>query len=184
MADGDAVLQALLEALGPGSLPSLLELSLYDSQIGPASAEALAFAIRRGKLPKLVRLDLRNNPLLGSQGVAVLAPALRMQPALEDLDLAFCAIDDEGVGSLLAGLGKDDFKALTTLELEGNLLTDVGCAKLVAALNAGAMPNVTSLYSIEQAALISEDASEEACAAVDAALDARRRSRAAEAALH
>ena len=47
---------------------------------------------------------------------------------------------------LLADLGKDDFKALKDLYLEDNLLTDVGCAKLVAALNAGALPKVTPLY--------------------------------------
>ena len=105
-------------------------------------------------------------------------------PALEHLGLSFCAIDDEGVGSLLADLGKDDFKALTTLELEGNQLTDVGCAKLVAALNAGAMPNVTRFHCSAGRATLSDHASKEARAAVDAALDARRRGRAAEAAPH
>ena len=41
-------------------------------------------------------------------------------------------------------LGKDDFKKLGKLWLDGNTITDVGCAKLVAALDAGALPQSRS----------------------------------------
>ena len=40
----------------------------------------------------------------------------------------------------MANLGKDDFKALEWLSLSHNEITDAGCAKLVAALDDGALP--------------------------------------------
>ena len=175
-----AGVQAFFEGLGRGATPSLCYLHLVANKIGPAGAEALAKAFRRGAMPKLEQLSLAKNPI-GNEGLAALV-SLRKLPALKRLRLDKCDIGDEGVASLVAGLGKDDFKALEKLSLDGNQLTDKGCATLVAALNAGALPKVTSLMrgsgrhsflSLEQDP-IWENASDAACAAVKAALDARR----------
>ena len=89
-------------------------------------------------MPKLKRLFLELNPL-GNQGMAALALALRKLPALKELHLTDCEIG-EGVASLVANLGKDDFKKLEYLFLQKNKIGDVGAAKLVAALDAGGLP--------------------------------------------
>ena len=160
----DAGMQALCKGLGRGAAPSLGYLVCGDNDFGSAGAEALAAALSRGAMPNLGLLDLGDNSI-GNQGVAALAPALKKLPALKVLDLGVDGIGDEGVASLLDNLGKDDFKALEELYLDRNLLTDKGCATIVAALKAGALP------ALKACDLMSCDgASEEACAAVDAAL--------------
>ena len=108
---------------------------------GPAGAEALAAAICKGAMPKLALLNLVFNPL-GNQGAAALAAPLRKHPALKKLLLTGCEIGDEGVASLFANLGKDDFKALEWLWLKANQITDAGMATLVAALDAGRLPRL------------------------------------------
>ena len=165
---GDAGAQALFDGLGPGSLPSLRSLNISGNNIRPAGVEALVTALSSGAMPKLEELYLCEN-VIGNQGVAALAPALKKLPALKVLDLGNDGIGDEGLASLLDNLGKDDFKKLTRLYLDGNLLTDKGCATIVAALKAGALP------ALKACELISDEmhASEEACAAVKAALQQR-----------
>ena len=82
-----------------------------------------------------------NNPI-GNQGVAALAAPLRKLPALKELYLPGNEIGDEGVASLFANLGKDDFKALQQFWLAHNHITDAGMATLVAALDAGRLPRL------------------------------------------
>jgi len=65
-----------------------------------------------------------------------------MLPALKVLHLANCEIGDEGVATLVADLGKDDFKALEKLWLAGNKITDAGMVKIVAAIDAGGLPKL------------------------------------------
>ena len=79
------------------------------------------------------------NPI-GNQGLAALAATVRKLPALESLHLGYCGIGDKGVASLVANLGKDDFKALAALILIECKVGDVGAAKIVAALDAGGLP--------------------------------------------
>ena len=143
---GDAGLQALCEGLGKGAAPSLLTLHLGQTDIGPAGAEALAAAISKGAMPRLVRMLLNGNSI-GNQGAAALAAPLRKLPALRDLDLVACKIGDEDVASLVANLGKDDFKALEDLALDINKITDAGCATLARVLRASptALPLLTEL---------------------------------------
>ena len=63
---------------------------------------------------------------------------------------------------------------LEKLYLDDNMFTDKGCATLVTVLKAGALPAITSLsFPREEGETISLDASEEASAAVDAALQQR-----------
>ena len=136
---GDAGMQALCEPLGWGVAPALWLLGVNKNNIGPAGAEALAAALGRGAMPNLEALAASHNPI-GHQGVAALAAPLRKLPALKELRLYNCGIRDEGVGSLFANLGKDDFKALKELDLSRNRLGDAAMTTLLAGLEAGRLP--------------------------------------------
>ena len=136
---GDAGAQQLFEGLGPGSLPKLQLLDISGNNIGPAGAEAFAAALRRGAMPKLALLGLNGNPI-GNQGVAGLAAPLRKLRKFMTLGIHACEIGDEGMTSLLGNLGKDDFKTLKDIGLGENNLTVTGCATLLAAIKAGALP--------------------------------------------
>jgi len=141
---GDAGMQALRGGLGRGAAPSLRILALSDNNFGPAGAETLAAALSSVAKPNLVTLYLHHNPI-GNPGVAALAAPLRKMPALTELSLNGCEIGDEGVASLFADLGKDDFKALQHLWLSNNKITDAGVAKLLAALDAGGLPKLVNV---------------------------------------
>ena len=65
-------------------------------------------------------------------------------PGLNHLLLGRCEIGDEAVASLVANLGKHDFKALEHLWLNDNKITDAGVAKLLAALDAGGLPKLVT----------------------------------------
>ena len=139
---GDAGMEALCQGLGDGGLPLLGMLNLQDDKIGPAGAEALAAALRRGAMPTIEVLDLRTNPL-GNRGLAALATALRKHPALVHLTLERCELGDDGVATLLKDLGKDEFKALKTLDLDGNEMVSAASATMiVSAIDRGALPTL------------------------------------------
>jgi len=98
-------------------------------------------------MPKLEKLFLGYNGGLDSQGITALAAPLRMQPALKSLVVPGCEIGDEGVASLFANLGKDDFKALEYLDLSQNgHMTDKVCAFLVAALDSDTLPRLCQIH--------------------------------------
>ena len=141
---GDAGVHALFEGLRLGTAPAVTFFNLSYNEVGPAGAEALAAALHRGAMPKLEELHLDRNPL-GNQGVAALAAPLHKLPALKKLYLSYCQIGDEGVASLVGDLGKDGFKALTTIFLEGNNITDAGFATLVSAIDGGRMPDIEKI---------------------------------------
>jgi len=163
---GDAGVQAMCEGLGRGAVPSLRVLNLGFNMVGPVGSEALAAALHRGAMPKLAVLVLIHNPI-GKQGMAALATSLRKLPVLKRLSLSYCSIDDEGLTSLVGNLGKDDLKALEKLELSSNNITDVGCAMVEKAIDAGSLPAVRRVLDLD---LGDNDASDEAAAAVDDAL--------------
>ena len=167
-----AGMHALFEGLGHGAAPSLCYLNCAESDFGPAAAETLAAALRRGAMPKLEELYLGENGIT-NESVAILAPVLKKLAALKLVDLGMNDIADEGVASLLDNLGKDDFKTLKGLYLDGNILSDKSCATVVAALKAGALPAIEALCHPEYDDVFSEYASAEACEAVDAALEQR-----------
>ena len=142
----DGGVHGLCDGLGPGSLPSLRILDLENCNIGPAGAENLAAALRRGAFPELKDLHLSVNKRLGNQGAAALAAPLRKRRSLERLVIVDCGIGDEGVSSLFASLGKDDFKALNRLWLNGNPVTDKSSATLLDAIRDGALPYLSEVY--------------------------------------
>jgi hypothetical protein len=76
-----------------------------------------------------------------SYAAKLVCPTCKL-PALLWLALGLCEIGDEGVASLVADLGKDDFKALRQLHLIGNQITDTGMAKLAGAIDGGGMPKL------------------------------------------
>jgi len=141
---GDEGMHALCEGLGHGTATSLSVLILMENQFGPSGAEALAAALRRGAMPKLIGLNLDDNHI-GNQGIAALAAPLRKLPLLDELVLRGCRIEDVGVVSLVGNLGKDDFKALKTLLLDDNKMTDAGLSRIASAIKGGAMPKLESL---------------------------------------
>ena len=137
---GDLGMCAMTEGLGYGDMSRLECLSIISNNFGLSGAEALAAALSRGALHKLNRLNIGGNPI-GNQGVSALAAPLRKQP-LRTLFLHRCQISDEGVASLVANIGKDDFKNLERLCLAENQITNKGCAMLSDAIKSGAMPSL------------------------------------------
>tara|TARA_B110001452_G_scaffold247211_1_gene233119 strand:- start:34 stop:555 length:522 start_codon:yes stop_codon:yes gene_type:complete len=137
-------MQALFEGLGAGAAQSLGVLSLISNNIGPAGAETLAAALHRGAMPKIEELYISFNPI-GNQGMASLTAALRKMTNLSSLGFSRCNIGDEGVASLVADLGKDDFKALQGMTINNNRVTDAGFATLTDALKAGALPMLKTM---------------------------------------
>tara|TARA_B110001452_G_scaffold222961_1_gene196018 strand:- start:533 stop:1543 length:1011 start_codon:yes stop_codon:yes gene_type:complete len=170
---GAAGMQALCEGLGRGAAPMLRILNLSSRKYGPVAGEALAAALRRGALPKLEELWLYGNPLGNQQGVAALAASLRKLPTLKHLFLGNCGLVDNDVASLVGGLGKDDFKALFTLALHDNPITDVSATKLGAAIDAGFLPKL--LY--DELAFMDTQVSDSAVEALMTAQQAARAKR-------
>ena len=158
-------MQALFEGFRLGGATSLKELGLEINGFGPAGAEALAAALCGGAVPKLELLFLGSNTI-GGQGVTALAAPLRKLPALRELQLSQTELDDDGVASLFANLGKDDFKALERIALDSvfgqgharNKLGEKSYATLTSVLDEGAMPKLENLVlpanGASQAALV------------------------------
>ena len=140
-----ACVNSFCECLRRVWLPCLTTLSFTRCRLGPAVAEALAAAVSRGALPRIEELTVGGNSF-GREGGATLAASLRKLRALRVLQLWGCSLGDEGVVSLFANLGKDDFKALKGLHISGNLASDVACAAIVASLNTDAMPALRDLH--------------------------------------
>ena len=150
--DGAARLVAGLVA---GALPKLTDFQILEMPLGNTGASALAAALGQGALPRLKDLEL-TSAAIGDAGLAALAPALRRYPALENLRLGNNLFGDDGLAALVAppppasaaaaeAAGGLPWKKLHHLDLGGTLISNTGCANLVAALNFGALPWLTSL---------------------------------------
>ena len=159
----------LIRATLRGVTCSLEVLGLSFNHVGPAGAEALSAALSRGALPHLQRLNLNNNPL-GNQGITALAPALRKQRALCDVDLMACNISDKGVAAMCAGLVKGDFGLLHMVDLTNNKVTEQGCASLLSCLEQGWLPSLYSVHLELNPGLRTADGEHPAVAALNAFL--------------
>ena len=167
---GDAGACALCDGLSRGSAPALRIIALGINGIGRVGAEALAAALSRGAMAKLEELGLSMSPI-SNQGMAALAVPLRTLPLLKQLHVNNCEIGDEGVASLVANLGKDDFKALELLFIPMNNITGAGCARLVSTLDAFGMPKLGHVSLVGSYGARANPASIEACNAVDKAIE-------------
>ena len=129
-------------------------LFVSNMQVGDAGASALAAALGQGALPRLKRLVLYHTAI-GDAGLVALAPALRLQPALEHLDLNHNPFGDEGLAALVAPPPPPPAGApppptgvlakLKELDLGRTQVADAGCAILAAALHSGALPALNFL---------------------------------------
>ena len=137
----NAGVQAMCEGLGHGAAPALrthTRTKWYRSgrRRGPRRCPLQGrIAQHRGAHTRQQSTRLR-----GSRGscssVAKASGAHGVVPA---------GLGDEGVASLVANLGKDDFKMLKKLDLAVNRLTSASCGKLAAALDSGALPRLDDL---------------------------------------
>ena len=140
----DAGMHALCSGLDAGASPCVAYLYLGGSGFGLSGATAFAAALQRGAMRRLETLSLFAIPL-GSAGVAVLAAVLRKLPVLTSLDLEETDLGDEGVASLVADLGEDDFKALEHIDLDSNRLTIVSGTVIASAIGGSALPRLRSV---------------------------------------
>jgi hypothetical protein len=118
----------LLMAIFP-SVDTVCHLTLFDTQIGDAGfvllyRHALSYAVR------LDRLCLRGNRLtdVSIRRLSMLRH-VGMLPALVELDLQHNTLLDTGVLAL-ASCGQDAFRALTSLNIASNYITNAGIAHL------------------------------------------------------
>ena len=146
--------QRLAAGLGVGALPAVTSLTL-SMHVGDAGASALAAALGQGAMPRLESVMLHQTSI-GDAGLVALAPALRRQPALENVNLWKNPFGDDGLAALVAPpppppAGAPPAAAgappttgvlakLKWLYLGETQVNDAGCAALVAALNRGALP--------------------------------------------
>ena len=133
-------LDGFFAGLGPGSLPRLSDLSLWNKGLGPTGACALAAALTAGAMPRLTCLAVCNDWPIGDAGVAKLAVPLRKRPGLRQLSFRCSGVTDAGLASLLSNLGEKEFKQLQTLELYHNPIGDAGCAMLVSLIDSDELP--------------------------------------------
>ena len=139
-AGGEATLVAALEALRSGGLRKL-SLNLDDcGAFDEAAARRLARSLPRG----LQELSLR----LHGQGDAFLRELALEPRALEGLrvlQLASCAVGDEGCAALGGQLYQGGAPSLSMLWLGGNEIGDAGLQKLLDAAVSGAMVKLKAL---------------------------------------
>jgi hypothetical protein len=142
----------LVEGLTAGALPAVNYFGFIRMHVGDAGASALAAALDRGALPQLKELYL-GNAAIGDVGLMGLASALRWRPTLERLILWRNPFGDKGIAALVAPPPPQVAPSpptrllakLKELDLEDTHVTDAGCAVLAAALDSGALPDLTRL---------------------------------------
>ncbi len=113
---------------------TLTELSLVKTnlKITEANGQALATMLKTNR--SLQVLNLARNPEIGDQGAMHLAEGLKINCALETLNLSDCGITSEGVNNIAQALTVN--KTLQNLDVEGNNITDDGVVRLAKVLKA------------------------------------------------
>jgi Ran GTPase-activating protein (RanGAP) involved in mRNA processing and transport len=129
---GGAALAALLNGA-----PQLHTLSLVGCRMEANSARLLAGALARH--PALTTLDLNDNHQLGSAGCAYLARAFASAPALTNVELRGCGLDDEAAVVLASSIRQS--RTLCSANLEANALMDVGVEVLADAMASAEPPS-------------------------------------------
>lgn len=152
---GVAGAAALLEALGspnrargddPGYAP-LLTIDFSGNSLGPGLKE-VSDVIARGAASSLQRISLSCNDL-SDQGACRLAAALQSASAqagrLTRLDLESNLIGNVGVGALAKALASGALSRLVSLDLRNNNIGDQGARDISAALRTGQCPALSTL---------------------------------------
>jgi Ran GTPase-activating protein (RanGAP) involved in mRNA processing and transport len=121
-------------------LPKLESLSLQSCRLNEADGIALFSALV--SVPHLVNLVAYGNPI-GPKSCAAVAAVMKCSSHLQQLDVSYCDILDEGLQHITSALRY--VTQLTQLHLIGNRLTAVGMQALAASLHAGYVPLLTEL---------------------------------------
>ena len=111
----------------------LTTLSLYQNQIGPEGAKAIADALKSGTAVSHLRLDGND---IGDEGAIAIAEALQSGTVLTTLHLGSNNIGDDGARAI-AGALSSGTSVLTTLGLGSNKIGDDGAKAIAGALSSG-----------------------------------------------
>jgi hypothetical protein len=145
-----AALDAVVDAALALRLPSLM---LYDCNMRPASAPALARLISGGALTELCVFN-SVQPLLDLPAAALIADALRANSTLTSLKLESCRVwQDAAAAALLLG-ALTAHPSLRTLELGGDILAgNQHAPALAAALGALVAADAPALQELDVSGL-------------------------------
>ena len=111
----------------------LTTLSLYQNQIGPEGAKAIADALKSGTAVSHLRLDGND---IGDEGAIAIAEALQSGiSVVTDLNLRYNQIGKEGAIAIAKALKSGT--VLTTLHLGSNNIGDDGARAIAGALSSG-----------------------------------------------
>jgi Ran GTPase-activating protein (RanGAP) involved in mRNA processing and transport len=137
---GDQGISILANALAIRNA-STLELDLCSNDITSMGVRALVDDNVEA-VKTLAKLCLKHNTI-GSEGATILADALgrNAMPILKQLDLSYCAIDDDGFVAMVSALEQNT--SLQILKLQGNDFGERGFIAL-----AESLPNIKGLQEI------------------------------------
>ena len=119
--------------LGRSQSASLVNVCLYNCEIGPAGAAALGMALRFGGNRTLQRLSIDCDPTVGNSGVCDLLRGLETNPSLTELSLMCCGFTEEG-GNAVASLISSFRSKVQLLHLRGNQIGGNGLSAIANAM--------------------------------------------------
>jgi len=128
--------------IGGGQNVRLKTLNLASNEISASTVERIACVLPQFQCLK--ELYLYHNPLIGDQGAKALARAFHqgrfaMDRGVQLLNLAACQIGDVGCRAMMVELDSSHNKALQSLDLSCNVITDESAPSLVKALSTSAL---------------------------------------------
>eukprot|EP00873_Tetraselmis_striata_P011980 jgi/Tetstr1/432244/TSEL_002280.t1 len=119
-----------------GSLPSLERLNLAAAGLRDDGAAAVGRSLRDGRLPRLTALSLAGNDITAT-GAQALAPFLRSNAALLELNMQGNHVGDAGAAALAATLLSEPAPALQRLQLNDNYSIGLSGARALGSALAG-----------------------------------------------
>ena len=108
------------ETCPAGVLQGVTELSLSENNIGDDGIACLATALQANTTMKI--LDISSNDAIAINGAKSLGRALSVNSSLEELDISYTSIGDEGVAHIANALQTN-----TTMKLLNVELSDISC---------------------------------------------------------
>jgi Ran GTPase-activating protein (RanGAP) involved in mRNA processing and transport len=135
---GDQGIKFLCEGLKENQV--FQDLLLYNNKLTCKSCEYLSDllkydSIQKGYLGnKLIKKLYLGSNKLKSEGISILAQALKVNETLENLGLSHCEIENEGIVKFAESLGSNTNSGLKYLALGNNLISSVSVKVLFKAL--------------------------------------------------